>query len=84
VTSTRQTWAIVGAALGAALLGVIVGFIGTAYLQGRQAKTDARNRLESALAELLAAAHRAGTHRMGDRRPAPGLVITEASRPRCG
>jgi hypothetical protein len=56
VNSTQQTWAIVGATLGAALLGVIVGFIGTAYLQGRQAKKDARNRLEGALAELLAAA----------------------------
>jgi len=56
VNSTQQTWALVGATLSAALLGVIVGFIGTAYLQGRQAKKDARNRLEGALAELLAAA----------------------------
>jgi hypothetical protein len=56
VNSTEQTWAIVGATVGAALLGVIIGFIGTAYLQGRQAKKDARNRLEGALAELLAAA----------------------------
>lgn len=56
VNPTQQTWAIVGATLGAALLGVIVGFIGTAYLQGRQSKKDARNRLEEALAELLAAA----------------------------
>lgn len=56
MNSTQQTWAIAGATLGAALLGVIVGFVGTAYLQGRQAKRDTRNRLEGALAELLAAA----------------------------
>lgn len=56
MNATQQTWAIVGATLGAALLGVIVGFIGTAYLQRRQTDRDARNRLEGALAELLAAA----------------------------
>jgi hypothetical protein len=56
VNSTQQTWAIVGATLGAALLGVIIGFIGTAYLQSRQAEKDVRKRLEEALAELLAAA----------------------------
>lgn len=56
MNSAQQTWAIVGATLGAALLGVIVGFIGTAYLQGRQVKRDTRTRLETALAELLAAA----------------------------
>ena len=52
MSQTAQTWAIVAATL----LGVIVGFIGTAYLQGRQTKADARIRLEGALAELLAAA----------------------------
>jgi hypothetical protein len=52
VNSTQQTWALIAASL----LGVIVGFIGTAYLQGRRAKKDDRNRLEGALAELLAAA----------------------------
>jgi hypothetical protein len=56
VSQTAQTWAIVGATLGAAVLGVIVGFIGSAYLQSRQEKAGARKRLEGALAELLAAA----------------------------
>jgi hypothetical protein len=56
MSQTAQTWAIVGATLGAALLGVIVGFIGTAYLQVRKTKADTRLRLEGALAELLAAA----------------------------
>jgi len=56
VSQTAQTWALVGATVGAALLGVIVGFIGTAHLQRRQARADARVRLERALAELLAAA----------------------------
>jgi hypothetical protein len=52
VNSAQQTWAVVAASL----LGVIVGLIGSAYLQGRQSKKDARDRLEAALAELLAAA----------------------------
>jgi hypothetical protein len=56
VSQTAQTWALAGAALGAALLGVIFGFIGSAYLQGRQVKENTRDRLETALAELLAAA----------------------------
>lgn len=56
VNSAQQTWAIVGATLGAALLGVIVGSIGSAYLQRRQAQRDARIRLGGELAELLAAA----------------------------
>jgi len=56
VNPAEQTWAIVGATLGAAVLGVIIGFIGTAYLQGRQTKADARKQLEGALAELLASA----------------------------
>jgi hypothetical protein len=56
VSQTEQTWAIVAATVGAAILGVIIGFIGTAFLQTRQAKADARVRQENALAELLAAA----------------------------
>jgi hypothetical protein len=52
VSQTEQTWAIVAATI----LGVIIGFIGTAFLQGHQAKADARVRQENALAELLAAA----------------------------
>jgi hypothetical protein len=56
VSQTEQTWAIVAATVGAAILGVIIGFIGTAFLQARQAKADARVRQENALAELLAAA----------------------------
>lgn len=56
VSQTDQTWAIVAATVAAAILGVIIGFIGTAFLQARQAKADARVRRENALAELLAAA----------------------------
>jgi hypothetical protein len=56
VSQTEQTWAIVAATVAAAILGVIVGFIGTAFLQARQAKADTRVRYENALAELLAAA----------------------------
>ena len=56
MSQTEQTWAIVAATVGAAILGVIIGFIGTAFLQARQAKADARVRQENALAELLAAA----------------------------
>ena len=56
MNQTEQTWAIVVATVGAAILGVIIGFIGTAFLQARRAKADARVRQENALAELLAAA----------------------------
>lgn len=63
VSQTAQTWALVGATLGA----VIITFIGTSYQQHRQADRDAqvrreqaareaRIRLEGAVAELLAAA----------------------------
>jgi len=62
VTQTAQTWALVGATLGA----VVITFIGTGYLQRRQgarddrirqeqSARDARTRLEHALSEVLAA-----------------------------
>jgi hypothetical protein len=47
-----QTWALVGATLGA----VIITFLGTAFLQRLQARRDDRHRLEAGIAELLAAA----------------------------
>ena len=64
---TADTWAAVAATLGAAILGAIVAYIGSAWQQRRQgerdaqvrreqAAHDARIRLEAALAELLAAA----------------------------
>jgi hypothetical protein len=56
VSQTEQTWLTVATTIAAAILGVIIGFVGTAYLQGRQAKADARTRQENAFAELLAAA----------------------------
>lgn len=52
MSQTDQTWAIVAATI----LGVIIGFIGTAFLQSHQAKAGARIRQENAPAELLAAA----------------------------
>jgi hypothetical protein len=66
VTSTAQTWTIVVATLGAAFLGAIVAYLGARHQQKEQAKQDAkirkeladreaRIRLESGLAELLAA-----------------------------
>jgi hypothetical protein len=56
VSQTAQTWAVVIATVGAALLGVVVTFIGTSYQQRAQASREARVRLEMALAELQAAA----------------------------
>jgi hypothetical protein len=61
------TWALVISPIVAALLGVLVGFVGTSYQQRKQterddqirqwqAAHDARIRLEAGLAELLAAA----------------------------
>jgi hypothetical protein len=44
------------ATVGAALLGVIITFIGTSYQQRAQAAREARARQDAALAELLAAA----------------------------
>lgn len=56
MTQTDQTWLIAAASLGAAIIGVLLGFGGTAILQDRQAKQEARHRLENGVAELLAAA----------------------------
>src|SRR5262249_14273139 len=65
---TADTWAVVAATLAAAFLGALVAYIGSTRQQRKQAKQDvqarreqaardARIRLETALAELLAAAH---------------------------
>jgi hypothetical protein len=67
VSQTAQTWAIVAATVGAAFLGAIVGYIGSALQRRRQDEHDAqirreetareaRIRLEQNVAELLAAA----------------------------
>jgi hypothetical protein len=56
VSQTAQTWALVIATVGAALLAVIITFIGTSYQQRAQAAREARARQDAALAELLAAA----------------------------
>jgi hypothetical protein len=64
---TPDTWAVVASTVGAAFLGAIVAYIGSARQQRKQAERDAqvrreqaahdaRIRLEAALAELLAAA----------------------------
>jgi hypothetical protein len=55
VSQPSQIPVIVGT-ITATLLGVIVTFIFTSYLQSRQAKTDACIRREHFLSELLAAA----------------------------
>ena len=52
VSQTAQTWAIVGATLGA----VVITFLGTSFLQHLQGRRDDRHRLAAGIAELLAAA----------------------------
>jgi hypothetical protein len=52
VSQTAQTWALVGATLGA----VVITFLGTSFLQHLQARRDRRYRLAAGVAELLAAA----------------------------
>lgn len=56
MSQTAQTWAIASSTIVAALLGVIVTFIGTSHQQRAQAAREARTRQDAALAELLAAA----------------------------
>jgi hypothetical protein len=56
MSQTAQTWALVIATIVAALLGVIVTFIGTSYQQRASAVREERARQDAALAELLAAA----------------------------
>lgn len=64
---TADTWAVVAATLGAAIVGGVLGYIGLSRQQRKQAERDAevrreqaaretRIRLEGAVAELLAAA----------------------------
>ena len=53
---SADTWAVVAATVGAAILGGVVGYIGLALQQRRQARRDARIRTERAVAELLSAA----------------------------
>jgi predicted transcriptional regulator len=56
MSQTAQTWTLAIATISAALLGVIVTFVGTSYQQRAQAAKEARARQDAALAELLAAA----------------------------
>jgi hypothetical protein len=67
VSQTAQTWLIVAATLGAAILGGVLAYIAAAHQQRKQAERDAegrreqyrradRMRLEHGVAEILAAA----------------------------
>jgi hypothetical protein len=53
---TADTWAVVAATVGAAFLGGIVTYLGSALQQRRQDKRDSRIRTEGAVAELLSSA----------------------------